>query len=117
MVRKLRIAAWLLAVTMASGGVALAQRGNGYYDRDDYGWGREGFRAGRDIGYQDGARVAREDFFNRKPYDPYPRGKYSRQDHGYRREYGDRYAYREQYASGYQAGYRAMFGRNGFGRY
>src|SRR5262249_28960024 len=97
-----------------SGSAAFAQGGYGYYDRRDYGWnryGRDTVRVARDIGYQDGANVAREDFFRRKPYDPYPRGKYSRSDHGYRREYGDRYAYRDQYARAYEAGYRSTFGR------
>ena len=116
MLRKLRTAVLGLAVTLAGGGVALAQHGYGYYDRDDYGWSREGLHAARDIGYQDGARVGREDFFSRKPYDPRPRGRYARLDHGYRHEYVDRYGYREQYARAYEAGYRTMFGRNGAGR-
>jgi hypothetical protein len=111
MLRTLRAAALGLAITMASGGVALAQGGYGYADRGDYGWGRQSFRVARDIGYQDGARVGREDFFRRKPYDPYPRGKYSHADRGFRREYGDRYQYRDQYARAYQAGYRSSFGQ------
>ena len=116
MLRKLRMAALALAVTMVSGGVALAQQGYGYADRGDYGWGQEGLHAARDLGYQDGARVARQDYFSRKPYDPYPRGKYANEDHGYRRQFGDRYAYRDQYARAYQAGYRSMFGGNGYDR-
>jgi len=106
--RTLRTAALGLVVTIAGSGAALAQRSYGYYDRGDYGWDRSGFRVARDIGYQDGASVAREDFFRRKPYDPYPRGKYANRDHGYRREYGDRREYREQYARAYQAGYRSF---------
>jgi hypothetical protein len=113
---KLRMAALAVAVTLASGGMALAQRDYGNRDRDDYGWSHEGFRAARDIGYQDGAQVAHEDFFSRKRYNPYPRGRYAGGDHGYRREFGDRYGYRQQYARAYGAGYRAMFGRGGHGR-
>jgi hypothetical protein len=96
---------------MAGCGIALAQQGYGYSDRDDYAWGRQNLHVARDIGYQDGARVAREDFFRRKLYDPYPRGKYAKGDHGYRHEYGNRYAYREQYARAYEAGYRSAFRR------
>jgi hypothetical protein len=125
--RTVRVAALGLGLTMASGVIALAQDGYGYpdrdrngypdrggygyYDRDDYGWGRQGFHVARDIGFQDGARVGREDFFRCKPYDPYPRGRYSNSDHGFRREYGDRYRYRELYSRSYQAGYRSAFGR------
>jgi hypothetical protein len=109
--RTLRTAALGLAVMAASGGAALAQGGYGYYDRGDYGYGRETFRIARDIGFQDGANVGRDDFYHRKPFDPYPRGKYAHADHGYHRQYGDRYAYSEQYARAYQAGYRSSFGR------
>src|SRR5271169_5658781 len=100
--RNMRTAALALAVTIASGGVALAQDGYHYYDRGDYGYNREARQVARDIGFDDGSRVAQQDFFQRKPYDPYPRGKYSHEDRGYRREFGDKYAYREQYARAYQ---------------
>jgi len=109
--RSSRMAGMVLALAMASGGVALAQGGYQYYDRGDYGYSRENTRIARDFGYDDGSRVAREDFARRKPYDPYPRGKYAHADRGYRREFGDKYAYQDQYARGYQAGYRRAFGR------
>jgi len=111
MLRNLKMAALVLAVTLASSGIALAQDGRSYYDRDDSGYGRPRIRIGWDVGYQDGSRVARQDFTHRKPYDPYPRGKYSHEDRGYRSEYGDRYAYMNQYARGYQQGYERIFGR------
>jgi hypothetical protein len=102
--RNLKTATLALALTMASAGVAVAQDGR-YYDRDDYSYGRERNRIARDVGYEDGTQVGREDFARRKPYNPYPRGRYAHEDHGYRREYGDRYAYMSQYARAYQEGY------------
>jgi len=111
MLRNLKMAALVLAVAMASSGVARAQEGRSYYDRDESGYGHPRIRVGWDMGYQDGSRVARQDLTHRKPYDPYPRGKYSQEDHSYRGEYGDRDAYRNQYARGYQQGYVRSFGR------
>ena len=107
MLRNVKMAALVLAVAIASSGVARAQDGRSYYDRDDSGYLRPRIRIAWDLGYQDGSRVARQDFTDRKPYDPYPRGKYSHEDHGYRGEYGDRYAYMNQYARGLSAGLRA----------
>ena len=109
MLRNIRLAALAVAVVFGSSGAALAQ--GWHYDRGDYDYGRGGFRIARDIGFQDGAQVAREDFARRKPYNPYPRGKYAHQDHGYRREYGDKYAYMSQYARAYQEGYARTFRR------
>jgi hypothetical protein len=111
MLRNLKMAVLVLAVAMASSGVARAQDGRSYYDRDESGYAHPRIRVGWDMGYQDGSRVARQDLTDRKPYDPYPRGKYSHEDHGYRGEYGDRDAYRNQYARGYQQGYVRSFGR------
>jgi hypothetical protein len=96
------------------------------YDHDDYrydrgyGYGYDNFRNGlriaHEIGYRDGLQVAREDNWHGKPYNPYPRGKYAWADRGYRREFGDRNAYRERYADGYRDGYVAAFrGYRGFG--
>ena len=110
MLRNLKMAALVLAVAMASG-VALAQEGRSYYDRDDSSYGYPRIRIAWDMGYQAGSRVARQDLTHRKPYDPYPRGKYSHEDHGYRGEYGDRDAYMNQYARGYQQSYVRSFGR------
>lgn len=111
MLRSMRVAGLALAVAMASSGVALAQGGYHHYDRDDYGYSRERARIARDVGYQDGSRVGREDFARRKPYNPYPRGKYAHEDHGYRREFGDRYAYMARYARAYQEAYERAFRR------
>lgn len=56
---------------------------------------------GYDIGYQDGASVAREDIREDKPYNPNPRGRYE-----------DRAEqYRGQYAGGYRAGYESTRGQ------
>ena len=60
------------------------------------------------IGYQDGARVGREDNASRKPFNPNPRGAYDDEDHGYSNRYGSKSAYKAQYANGYRAGYQSV---------
>ena len=86
------------------------------HDRDDRGYG-SGFYGGRhyespafDIGYRDGASVAREDLEKRKKFNSNPRGRYDDEDHGYRREYGDKHDYKALYADGYRQGYEANYG-------
>jgi hypothetical protein len=135
-----RLTAWGLGLVLAamSGGTVFAQDGYPRHDRDrddhyydygrdydrdydrggygrgydrGYGFSREGQRAAREIGLDDGARVAQQDYYHRKPYNPYPRGKYSHADHGYHHVYGDKYAYRDQYARAYQQGYVRAFPR------
>jgi hypothetical protein len=119
---KLRNTALALAVLAGSVGVAAAQDYR-YYDRDGYryergyrGGFREGMRAARQTGFQDGAQVAREDMWRGKPFNPNPRGRYDDADHGYRREYGDRHEYREHYSASYREGYQSTFRYNGYGR-
>ena len=81
--------------------------GNGpYYGNRPWAGGNVGYN----FGYRDGSSVAREDIAQHKPYNPKPRGRYDDEDHGYRREYGDKGAYKAQYANGYRAGYQAAFG-------
>jgi len=53
-----------------------------------------------EIGFRDGASVAREDIREDKPYNPNPRGRYEDRAHDYR----------GQYASGYRAGYESTRG-------
>lgn len=77
------------------------------------GWGRNQNNA-YNVGYNDGAGVAREDLGQRKPYNPNPRGRYDEADHGYRSDNGSKSAYQAQYSNGYRAGYQAGWGR---GRY
>ncbi len=105
-----RMAALGLAVLLGSS-FAVAQDWD--HDRDDYRYDRgyyaRGMQVAHEIGYQDGSRVAREDQWQGKPYQPYPRGQYRWADHGYRYEFGDRGAYRERYADGYRDGYMAAF--------
>ena len=87
-------------------------RGENYYGNGSYGGNdRYDSRAGYDNGYRDGASIAREDLYNRKPFNANPRGRFSDRDNGYAREYGDRNAYRAEYTDGYRAGYQAAFGR------
>ena len=117
-----RITTLGLAVLVGS---SFANAQNWGYDRDDYrydrgyGYGydnfRHGLRVAHEVGYRDGLRVAREDTWHGKPYNPNPRGKYAWADRGYRRDFGDRNAYRERYADGYRDGYMAAFrGYRGF---
>jgi hypothetical protein len=85
-----------------------------YRDRDDsYGGGYYGGRNYQspafDIGYRDGASVAREDMERGKRFNSNPRGRYDDKDHGYRREYGDKHTYKEIYADGYRQGYEANY--------
>jgi hypothetical protein len=116
---KIRLATLVVAATMALSGLALAQDGHFYdrdygyrhYDRDDYGYNRTAFRVARDFGYEDGSWVARRDIAEAKPYNPFPRGGFKHEDHGYRREYSDKYAYREAYARAYREGYERAFRR------
>ena len=123
---KLALAALALAVVTGASGFAAAQDGrygdrddyryndNRYYDRDDnY---RRGFDVARDFGFRDGAQVAREDMWNRKRFNPNPRGRFDDADHGYRREFGDEHEYREQYSAAYRQGYRNTFRERGYYR-
>jgi hypothetical protein len=113
---KLALAALALAVVTGASGLAMAQDGryndrddNRYYDRDDS--SRYGLKVARDVGFNDGAQVAREDNWNRKPFNPNPRGPYDNADHGYRSQFGDRHEYREAYSAAYRNGYFSVRGR------
>jgi len=110
-----RMAALGVAVVLGSAGFAAAQDWG--HERDDYrydrSYGYNNFEGGRrfahQMGYQDGSQVAREDMWHRKPFNPYPRGRYRWADRGYRHGYGDRDEYRQWYADGYRDGYKAEF--------
>lgn len=91
------------------------------YDRDDdgyenRGYGRDRFRYGmheaREFGFRDGASVARQDLWSRKPFNPNPRGRFDDADHGYRREFGSKHEYRERYTQAYREAYERSFRRN-----
>ena len=89
------------------------------YNNESRAWGdRDGDSGGpwfgnraHQIGFQDGASVAREDAARGKPYNPRPRGRYDDEDHGYSSAYGNKGAYKTQYANGYRAGYESARGR------
>ena len=81
--------------------------GNGYYG-GNY---RYDSRAGYNNGYQDGVTMAREDLYNRKPFNPNPRARFGGRDNGYVREYGDKNTYKAEYTDGYRAGYESAFSR------
>ena len=88
-------------------------RDDGYNRGGGGGWGR-GRGNAYNIGYNDGAGVAREDMYKRKPFNPNPRGRYDDADHGYRQEFGNKSQYKSEYSNGYRNGYQAVWGR---GRY
>jgi hypothetical protein len=112
MKKEIQTAALVLATLAGTAGLAAAQGygdyryGNGYYDRDDM---RGGMRAARDFGSRDGASVAREDMWKGKPFNPNPRGPFSRADDGYRHEFGNKRDYREVYAQAYRDAYQNAF--------
>lgn len=113
---KLALAALALAVVTGASGLASAQDGR-YYDRDDYRYYdrddsfRYGLKVARDVGFNDGAQVAREDMWRGKPFNPNPRGRYDDADHGYRSQFGDKHEYREAYSAAYRNGYFSVRGR------
>lgn len=82
---------------------------NRYYDRDD---ARQGMHEAREVGFRDGATVAREDSYRGKPFNPNPRGRFDDADHGYRREYGSKHEYREHYIDAYRQGYQRSYRGN-----
>lgn len=108
--RMVRLAALAVALIIPLSALASAQDGYRYYNRDDYRYERS-FRVARDFGFEDGSQVAREDMYKAKPFNPYPRGKYGHEDHGYRHEYGDKFSYQEAYARAYQQAYERAFRR------
>lgn len=110
MKRTISLAALAAALIFAASAPASAQDGYRYYDRGDSRYDGN-FRIARDFGFEDGSRVAHEDMYKAKPFNPYPRGKYAHEDRGYRREYGDKFSYKEAYARAYQQGYERAFRR------
>jgi hypothetical protein len=79
MLRSIKLAGLALAIAMGGSGLALAQDGYRYYDRDDhygynnhYGYNDSGLRIARSTGYDDGSRVAYHDLTHRNPFNPYP---------------------------------------------
>jgi hypothetical protein len=116
-----------LSFAVFAGTVSLATAQDGRYDRDDdYQYHRDdydrhdfrdGLQSARQIGYQDGMQVAREDSRRGKPYNPNPRG-HNRADRGYEREFGSLQEYREYYSRAYSEGYsRGYHGySNGYNR-
>lgn len=124
---KLATVALAFAVFGGISGLAAAQDGRyygsndyrfqGYYDNDGYrGEFREGLRTARQVGYQDGMQVAREDAWRGKPFNPYPRG-HDHADRGYEREFGSLHEYREHYARAYYEGYSQGYRGYGNGYY
>ena len=90
---------------------------NRYYDRDGYRYDRfrRGMHVAREVGFRDGAQVAREDMWRGKRFNPNPRGRYDDADHGYRHQFGNKREYRERYSEAYREGYMNTF--RGYGYY
>lgn len=118
---KLRSA--LLACAVLAGLVGYAAAQNPYYDGDDrryyhdddrYDSFRRGMHVAREMGFHDGAQVAREDVWRGKPFNPRPRGRYDDADHGYRPEFGSLHEYREHYADAYREAYINTFRGYGY---
>ena len=121
MKRKVTLAALTFAFIAGTIGYSAAQDRR-YSDDDDYRYQRsydrdgdryrhefrEGRRAARELGYQDGAQVAREDSWSGKRFNPYPRG-HNHADRGYSREFGSRHEYREHYTEAYREGYESAY--------
>lgn len=86
-------------------------RDDGYYDRSErYGYGGEGGgNIAYNTGWNDGSSVAQSDLASGKNYNANPRGRYDDADHGYRREFGDKHAYKMEYRAGYRAGYDSVY--------
>jgi hypothetical protein len=115
MKRRLRSA--LLAGAVLAGLIGYAAAQNPYYEHDGYGYGygydsfRRGMHVAREVGFEDGSQIAREDMWKGKPFNPRPRGRYDDADHGYRPEFGSIHEYREHYAEAYRQGYISTFRR------
>ena len=126
---KFRLAALALAIVAGSASYAAAQDyryddrdDNRYFDRDDdryydrdgyrYQNFRRGMHVAREVGFRDGAEVAREDMWRGKRFNPNPRGRFDDADHGYRHEFGSKHEYREHYAEAYREGYVSTFRGN-----
>jgi len=105
MLKLIRVAVALSALAISSLAVAQDYR---YYG-GDYRYDVPVMRIAHDFGFQDGARVARQDMMRGKPYQPYPR--HNPETNGYRRSYGDKYAYMAEYSRGYEQGYKNAFRR------
>ena len=142
MKNKFRLAALALAIVAGCRSYAAAQdyryddrdddryynRDDRYYDRDDRyydrydrdGYRYESFRRGmhvaREVGFRDGAEVARDDMWSGKPFNPNPRGRFDDADHGYRHEFGNKHEYREHYSEAYRQGYMSTFRGNRYYR-
>lgn len=91
------------------------------YDRDDNRYenreyGRDNFRDAMheacEFGFRDGASVARQDLWSRKPFNPNPRGRFDDADHGYQRDFGSKHEYREHYIEAYREAYQRSYRRN-----
>jgi hypothetical protein len=121
MKNRFKTAAMIVAVLAGSAGIAAAQDyryydrdGDRYQDRDDYRYDnfRRGMHVAREIGYRDGAEVARQDTWRGKPFNPNPRGRFDDADHGYQREFGSKHEYREHYIDAYRDGYQRNYRGN-----
>lgn len=117
--------ALVLALAVATSALAFAQdwryndhdrdsdRNDQDYDRDpgrhDRDYDRDLVHVARQFGFQDGASAGREDWYKRKPMNPYPRGKYAHEDRGYHHGYGDKQSYEAEYARAYREGYERAY--------
>lgn len=112
------------ALTLAIGvlsSTAACATGYAYGDRPVYRGGGDYYRQierrAYDNGFRDGVRAGERDGRGRHRYEPQRHGDWRDADDGYRREFGDRNAYRHSYRNGFESGYSQGFRRFDSGPY
>ena len=108
--REMKMAAYLIALTLMLSGLALAHDDD---DDDDYYRGNRGnasqaHQYGYNNGYRDGLRHGREEARENDPTDFRTR-EYDRATNGYQGWMGPKDRYRDGYRDGYERGYREAF--------
>jgi len=106
MIRKVKMTALMLGLTLALSGLALA------HDYDDYYRGNpaQARQYGYDNGFRDGANRGRHEGREHDPYD-YQTPDWRQATHGYRNWMGPVQFFQQGYQEGYQQGFRAGFER------
>src|SRR5919108_838121 len=106
MLRQMKTAALLIALTLGLGGIARAQ-----WDDDDYyrhGNGAEAQQYGYQNGYRDGVKQGRHEGRENDPEDFHVPND-DRASRGYRDWMGPIWVYQNAYREGYRAGFRAGY--------
>jgi len=107
----LRVLATVGIVTIAPAFAACAYAQYGNYPRGGY--GRVDSRA-YDTGYREGLQAGRRDARQGRPGGFQYDNDYRRADKGWKRQYGDKQAYRYEFRRGYERGYRDAYSNAGY---